>query len=911
MKSPPEEEAESAATAVVEKDADADETARILDENDAGDDAGDEITYHLLGGATGQEQSNTNEDERAASENDVGFNIYTMEDFTALVGDSVGDEHIVEEPGDNVHYLVTDLEQDTSGGEEALTTSSSTTTTTSTTTTLATLPPDSETSHSHLQSLHLKAGGERFDDPELFNNGDYHRKYSAEKNGQNSLLNRPVRWDPPDLFEVVETEAAPRAPDTENENEAGKIYCKSTDGKFGAKKGGVLLRYQYELVVDRRNIDGGSVEGILPTLEGGITDSLLPVFFGEECLDALKKEGRSGTAVVRVGPLLRRNLRAQDHRRLNKVVGIDSLPEDFVLEGKECTIEGTLSDGQCYTMEGSLTLYFPPNYSIRTLVQGAHLKTLNALRDDMSQGLLVSRVDHPGILKLNFLDSSYSLSPIIPSELEPEAEPQNNVGIQEEEGKSNVGVLVAAILIPLLLLCCCGFCFWRWKRGGGSLNDIADLMAPPKKKSGNRSSTHDSDNDDEDSLGKHKQERKKKKKKKKQRKAKGSKKSRKSDRSSVGSNSLSYNSDSEASEESELSPIAEQSLPTFDPTRRRPPSFRNRKKNKKGRSDYDADDSRDSPRSSMRSSRSSRSLRSSQRSSMRSSTRSSIRSSQRSASIYSSHTSQHMQGSASSFRRHPEFHSTDGTDTDNTDTDNTNTDTDDTFGKSTTTSSSSDRDSTTSSGSSSDDSSTTSSDRGSTEGSTTTSSRGSTTRSGSKETSTSTSTSDEDNNSTTTSTSDNDSTTSTTSSDEEDSEAEDQFELGPSFHSNFLKARAAGRTRRQEQRQAARQRSSKPSTNTNNNLIMTGGVEEDSVSVMTGMTGATGMHSVSSQATAQVKNTKVPGSIGGDDVSVMTSATGLSGATRKVSNTGGGGGIYGRRNNNDHNPGLGHGYGGF
>ena len=48
-------------------------------------------------------------------------------------------------------------------------------------------------------------------------------------------------------------------------------------------------------------------------------------------------------------------------------------------------------------------------------------------------------------------------------------------------------------------------------------------------------------------------------------------------------------------------------------------------------------------------------------------------------------------------------------------------------------------------------------------------------------------------------------------------------------------------------------------------------VEDDNVSLMTGMMGAMGMHSVSSQATPQMNNTRVPMSIGGgDNMSVVT-----------------------------------------
>jgi len=648
----------------------------------------------------------------------------------------------------------------------------------------------------------------------------------------------------------------------------------------------VILRYQYELTT--RDVSNNIlVEDILPSLEGGITDSLLPVFFGEECLDGK----RIGTRVERLGPLVRgrRHLRGgyeqqqqeQGHRRLTKVVGIDSEPKDFPLSDKACSTNGPLTNSQaCHTMEGALTLYFPPNYSIRTLVQGAHLTTLNTLREGMAYGSLTKRSNHPDIVKLKFLDSSYSLSPIIPPGLEVMDNTADGV---KEPDMANVGGLVAGILIPLLLLlvCCfCGFCFLGLKRRGGTLNDLLAMVDPQNRSQ--RSPLSSDDGDAEDSPHKPKPPLKKKKKEKKRRKGKSSKRSKRSKSSVEGSQATD-------SDQSELDPIDEELMPGlndssfFDPKQGRRPSRRNKKKKKKkkGKSSKDGN----VPGSqSLRSSSSSNIHSSSSSPGTHGSQRSSARSSQQSGST-SSRSSFGSQGRSATPRGGTtEF----DIDANGPDTDNTNTDTEDdanTFGNGTTTSSDStdDHDSTTSSGSSSDDSSTTSSDRGTTtDGSTTTSSRGGTTRSGSKET--------------TTSGSDNDSTTSS----DDEKEGGDQFDLGPSFHSNFMRERRGvrqrqARTRKQQQDggrgEKAGKRSSKPSTAPNNNLIMTGVVEDDNMSVMTGMTGATGMHSVSSQATAQMNNTRVPMSIGGgDDMSVMTGATGVSGATRKVSNIGGGGG---------------------
>ena len=218
---------------------------------------------------------------------------------------------------------------------------------------------------------------------------------------------------------------------------------------------------------------------------------------------------------------------------------------------------------------------------------------------------------------------------------------------------------------------------------------------------------------------------------------------------------------------------------------------------------------------------------------------------------------------------------------DSTDTDNTDTDTAERGG--TSSSSTDDNNSTTSSGSRSSRSSTTSSDRGST-------TDGTSTSDDEKET-TSTSTSDDDKETTSTSTSDDDK-----SSSSGDSEEEDDFDVNSmaSSRSNFMLQRRNLR-RRSKGRKLGPTTHSKPKSN----LVITGGVPgEDDSSVMTGMTGATGTHSMASAATAQAKNVMAgarrgPMSGGGDDASVMTGI--MSAATNRVANTkpftGGGGGV--------------------
>ena len=208
---------------------------------------------------------------------------------------------------------------------------------------------------------------------------------------------------------------------------------------------------------------------------------------------------------------------------------------------------------------------------------------------------------------------------------------------------------------------------------------------------------------------------------------------------------------------------------------------------------------------------------------------------------------------------------------DSTDTDNTDTD-ENTAGRGTSSSSTDDNNSTTSSGSSR--SSTTSSDRRST-------TEGTSTSDDEKET-TSTSTSDDDKETTTsTSTSDDDK-----SSSSGDSEKDDDFDINSmaSSHSNFMLQRRNLRRRSKGRNLGPTTRAKKPKSN----LVLLGGAGEDDNSVMTGMTGATGTHSMASAATAQAKNNMVgaqraPMNVGvGDDASVMTGI--MSAATNRVAN---------------------------
>jgi len=399
-------------------------TTPALNETVAIDDNGDAISYHLLGenGDAGtyhllgenSVQNNNGHDESAIEEeeeeeeettldnNDATINselsVFSVEDLELENVDGNGsdeqqqvfvDVEEAEDPGVNatVHEKES-IEQDP--GEEAEEKEEEETVIT--TPTFASTPPPTPTITSdtlvststtdttttttitdvfHIQSDRLtpldlnRLNFKAFDgppDPTSQSLEAVHKKSSLEQNGFNDPDNPPFRWVPP--VEEEETLLAPRAPDADAD-EAGKIYCKSTDGSFGAKKGGVILRYQYE-VTHSSSGDDQFNNDVVPSLESGITDTLLPVFFGEECL-ALVGAERVGTGVVRMGPIVTRrtgrNLRGskaeeegvlqqqqqhqdqfQYHRRLSRVVGIDSKPPDFALEkGESILIRYTFS----------------------------------------------------------------------------------------------------------------------------------------------------------------------------------------------------------------------------------------------------------------------------------------------------------------------------------------------------------------------------------------------------------------------------------------------------------------------------------------------------------------------------------------------------------------------------------------
>ena len=262
------------------------------------------------------------------------------------------------------------------------TTSTPTTTLTPTTSPTITNSPSIITPPTtHLQSLHktLKNYADHLKQLEKLHAGEIlHDKSSfngiqnggAHKNAENREENRPIRWTPPDDTSEENIQEAPRAPDSDDQyyDSSGKINCKSSNGQYGNRIGGVVVRYQYEITFEKRVLNSNEgLGGVLPGVEHGMSDLLLPIFFHEECLridhddngnDNVGATGRELTTlpieeegmdeVEQVweefgGILLSPSPQTSEeggrgllrgHRRLNKVVGVDSAPRDFPLADK-------------------------------------------------------------------------------------------------------------------------------------------------------------------------------------------------------------------------------------------------------------------------------------------------------------------------------------------------------------------------------------------------------------------------------------------------------------------------------------------------------------------------------------------------------------------------------------------------
>ena len=222
-------------------------------------------------------------------------------------------------------------------------------------------PPDHPEGGHHVESprlvvvvvddpARLRTGGQL----DVYSLEELHTKSSVEKDGDYMNQDDPARWLPPTTTDDDEVEGAPRAPDdgSDGHSAGGGAVCEGVDGRFGySGGGGAQGRDQYEITEDVTAVTSAGLAGVLPGLESAIASAMLPVFFGEECLDdGGSMEGDDGTVTEEGGDedengggtrtrtkrrrRRRRGLRGTMGLRAGdtaKVVGIDSRPEDFPL----------------------------------------------------------------------------------------------------------------------------------------------------------------------------------------------------------------------------------------------------------------------------------------------------------------------------------------------------------------------------------------------------------------------------------------------------------------------------------------------------------------------------------------------------------------------------------------------------
>eukprot|EP00986_Skeletonema_menzelii_P007492 scaffold2949_cov138-Skeletonema_menzelii.AAC.9 len=377
-------------------------------------------------------------------------------------------------------------------------------------------------------------------------NVEIHQKSSIEKDGYNDPLRAPSNFlfYNPDAGGAADAEtgnsnggetiAPPRGNDgpTNQPTYFGKRNCKATNGVFGDNRqersgGGVTLKFGYELNTDAT--PGGPYQRaslyneILPALEDAMTTVMLPAFFSDECMQI----STSGSVTRRKarGRFLRGgehededevqlfsgfNLEEDEdptlsyhhqHRRLNRVIGIDSDPMDFPLNGEACSggykPPNPTIVPKCYVMEGAMTVYFPENYDYKDLVTGAQLTALNTIKEGMEFGT-VAEMAHPAILDLTFLESSYSMRPIVPGGDAPKAvapDPSDASG----GGSGNIILIVGVICVLVFFVIVAG-CFFRYrlKQEQAKLDALIRSTPSKKKKKKNKKGSDMEDDDDSD-----------------------------------------------------------------------------------------------------------------------------------------------------------------------------------------------------------------------------------------------------------------------------------------------------------------------------------------------------------------------------------------------------------------------------
>ena len=141
------------------------------------------------------------------------------------------------------------------------------------------------------------------------------------------------------------------------------------------------------------------------------------------------------------------------------------------------TVRDPFQTTTCHRIEGSMTLFFPPNAAVSTLLRSARLSALRAVAAGMEDGSL--NVSHDGIRSLIFLDSSHKFDAILPPD-EVVAEPEVVKG--GGNGNGSGGFIALGVTVSVLLLAACAVGFVLYRRAPFQLR-VKRKAASPRRRS--------------------------------------------------------------------------------------------------------------------------------------------------------------------------------------------------------------------------------------------------------------------------------------------------------------------------------------------------------------------------------------------------------------------------------------------
>eukprot|EP00978_Attheya_sp_CCMP212_P001244 scaffold2584_cov53-Attheya_sp.AAC.6 len=160
-----------------------------------------------------------------------------------------------------------------------------------------------------------------------------------------------------------------------NPKSLDKPVCRSTSsasfGSFSRKS--AMIEFVYEMEVDIKNADNVVFGQVVPMIERALTDSLLPVFFNDDC-----SEYNPQVSISR-----RRLLEGS-----SGVIGISGIPYDTEKKEKQCVGALTSPENKCYVMDGWITLYSNEPVEVATIALARQ-----SLQDNMIAGKFNKKIN--------------------------------------------------------------------------------------------------------------------------------------------------------------------------------------------------------------------------------------------------------------------------------------------------------------------------------------------------------------------------------------------------------------------------------------------------------------------------------------------------------------------------------------